>query len=67
MICENCGMMCDRDEADVGVGIIYGPWGCACGWSERVEYNLINGPKTRDGYRLDQYGGATPINPEVIS
>ncbi|MEU4558401.1 hypothetical protein AB0F72_08425 [Actinoplanes sp. NPDC023936] len=65
MICPNCGVMCDRDEADVGVGIIYGPWGCYCGWSERAEYNLLDGPKlTPDGYELDQWGGATP--PQIL-
>lgn len=60
MKCPNCGNMCDRDEADVGVGIIYGPWGCGCGWSESEEYNLLTGPKERDGHVLDQWGGATP-------
>lgn len=60
LICPRCGRACARDEADVGVGLIFGPWGCYCGWSERSEYNLTTGPKERDGYVLDQWGGATP-------
>lgn len=59
-LCPNCGMECWRDSADVGVGIVYGPWGCMCGWSEWDEYNLLSGPKGADGYRFDQWGGATP-------
>ena len=61
MKCENCGAECGRDEVDVGVGIIYGPYGCGCGWSEDERYNILDGPKeTKDGYTIDQYGGATP-------
>lgn len=61
MICPNCDHECYRDEIDVGVGIIYGPWGCPCGWSEDPKYNQLDGPKkTKGGYTLDQYGGATP-------
>lgn len=32
--CPRCGGLCSRDEADIGIGIMYGPWGCACGWLE---------------------------------
>ncbi len=33
--CPKCGADCWRESADVGVGIIYGPWGCPeCCWSE---------------------------------
>ncbi len=61
MICPNCGFECCRDSADVGIGIMYGPWGCECGWSEDERYNTLTGPKrTKNGYVLDQYGGATP-------
>lgn len=52
-----------RDEADVGVGIIYGPWGCpACGWSEYSEYDLSDGRSAVDerGGAIDQYGGYHP-------
>jgi hypothetical protein len=35
MTCPKCGAECGREEADVGVGIMYGPWGCGnCGWRE---------------------------------
>lgn len=35
MNCPKCGDDCWRDSADVGVGIIYGPYNCTyCGWSE---------------------------------
>lgn len=42
-ICPNCGEEAWREEADVGVGIIYGPWGCSCGWSEDDKYNRLTG------------------------
>lgn len=33
--CPRCGGPLDRDEVDVGVGVIYGPAGCpACFWTE---------------------------------
>jgi len=33
--CPKCGGELERDEADVGVGIVYGPAGCpACFWVE---------------------------------
>jgi hypothetical protein len=62
MICPECGAQCDRDSVDVGVGVIHGPWGCSCGWSEDDEYNLHKrtpGPDERGGY-VDQYGGYHP-------
>ncbi len=50
-----------RDSVDNGLGIQYGPYGCQCGWSEREEYDVRDGPKyTDNNYRLDQWGGATP-------
>lgn len=59
--CPNCGEYGWRDSADVGVGIIYGPWGCPCGWSESDDYNQLTGPKrTALGGTLDQYGILTP-------
>lgn len=65
MTCPNCGAECWRDEADVGVGVIYGPWGCPCGWSESAEYDVTAGPKLDEhGYQLDQWGGATP--PQIL-
>lgn len=61
MICPNCGEACWRDEVDVGVGVMHGPWGCPCGWSSDPGYDLTEGPKTTaEGHRLDQWGGLTP-------
>ena len=63
MECPNCKGECYRGEVDVGVGIIFGPWGCPCGWSEEDAYNLLDGPKyTEAGGVIDQYGGVTPRN-----
>lgn len=43
-VCEKCKTPCDRDEVDVGVGVIYGPWGCSnCGWSDDSRYDCSNG------------------------
>lgn len=66
MDCPKCGAEdLYRDSVDVGVGIIVGPFGCPCGWSEDEEYDVTAGPKlTPDGYELDQWGGATP--PQIV-
>ena len=53
MNCPECGSECGRDEADVGVGTMYGPYGCACGWSESSEYNH------NVDQRIDSRGGLT--------
>ena len=35
MICPNCRSECDREEVDIGVGTLTGPWHCNnCGWSQ---------------------------------
>jgi hypothetical protein len=61
MKCENCGEEAWREDCDVGVGIIYGPWGCPCGWSEDPRYNVLDGPKVTElGGTIDQWGGITP-------
>lgn len=62
MDCPNCGGTdLWRDSADVGVGIIYGPYGCPCGWSESEEYNQLAGSKlTASGSPTDPWGGAHP-------
>ncbi|QWY83271.1 hypothetical protein [Rhizobium phage RHph_X2_25] len=51
-----------RDSVDVGVGTIYGPWGCpCCGWSESEAYDLeFGGGVQANGSYLDPYGGLTP-------
>ncbi len=65
MDCPKCGDECWRDSADVGVGYIYGPWGCpTCGWSEDSELDRTNPqrlPSVRDGYWHDQFGGVWPV------
>jgi len=51
--CPECSEACDRDAVDVGVGVIYGPWGCnTCGWSEDPKYNH---PTAESGF--DPQGG----------
>lgn len=60
MDCPKCKEECNRDEVDVGVGVIYGPWGCAyCGWSEcDIEQMRKDYP---DRY-VDQFGGVHSID-----
>ena len=61
--CPKCGSdEIERDEVDVGVGVITGPWGCLeCGWSENLEYDFSDG-RSRETERgtLDPLGGLTP-------
>lgn len=54
--CPNCGSQnIERDEVDVGVGVIYGPYGCHdCGWSADPEYDLSD----PDRSQIDEKGGA---------
>lgn len=59
MNCPKCNSECDRDEADVGVGILYGPWGCySCGWSE-IDRAAVEAEYP--GYYCDPTGGLTKI------
>jgi hypothetical protein len=61
--CPKCGTECMRDYVDIGVGILYGPWGCpGCGWSEDPEYDHSEGQSmvTEHGGIKDQYGGVHP-------
>lgn len=58
--CPSCGHEAYRETADVGVGIIFGPWGCPCGWSEDDRYNQPQGPTSASGVRTDQWGGLYP-------
>lgn len=49
MICPCCGAPCQRDEVDVGVGTITGPWGCPdCGWVEAQPELLETLPMDED-------------------
>lgn len=68
MKCPKCGTDCDRDEIDVGVGVVTGPWGCSgCGWSEDERYDLSNGqPRERDGGVIDPRGGWTPSSARCV-
>ena len=60
--CPRCGSECCRDEVDVGVGVMIGPWGCACGWSEDSRYDLSDGKSpVRDGGVIDSRGGWTRL------
>lgn len=62
MNCPKCNTPCDRDEVDVGVGVVTGPWGCSnCHWSEDERYDLSDGRSNqRDGGTIDERGGFTP-------
>lgn len=66
MDCPKCGNECDRDEVDVGVGVIYGPYGCyACGWSDDPEYDSSEGESEKQkqypNHYVDPCGGLTPL------
>lgn len=66
MNCPHCKEPCQRDEVHNGVGMMYGPYGCICGWSEDERYDCrkerAEGTyKIKDGGYLDQYGGWTRI------
>lgn len=49
LACPKCGSVeCWRDEVDVGVGTVSGPWGCPdYGWSEDNLYD--GGLQEKDG------------------
>lgn len=56
--CPHCGEPCDRESVDVGVGVIFGPWGCSgCGWSSDSRYDSREGiVRDGDDRVLDQFG-----------
>jgi hypothetical protein len=61
--CLKCSADCYRDSVDIGVGVMFGPWGCPnCGWSENEKYDLSSGksPLDKEGGAIDQYGGYHP-------
>ena len=42
MGCPKCGGETVRDEVDVGVGIMHGPWHCIeCGWSQGEDVDKL--------------------------
>lgn len=46
MKCPECGADCWREEVDVGVGLVTGPWMCTeCHWDEDQEF-----PMTQDNW-----------------
>lgn len=64
MKCPKCGDDCWRDSCDVGVGVIYGPYGCPCGWSEDRELDRTSGGHGNQtpGWWTDQYGVSYSID-----
>lgn len=56
MDCPICGRECNRDEVHNGVMMLYGPWGCQCGWSEWEEYCDNPDPS------IDSMGGGSSKN-----
>ena len=68
MDCPNCKAKdLWRDSVDVGVGTIYGPYGCECGWSEDEKYNQLkgNGGWQEEGAYVDPFGGYWPKDNDV--
>lgn len=67
MNCPKCNAECWRDEVDIGVGTIYGPYGCPeCGWSEDAEYDRSSGDGNKaeaklPGWHIDQWGRAIRV------
>lgn len=58
--CPKCNALCDRDVVDVGVGNMYGPYGCPqCGWCEDERFDQTFVEQPDDGH-IDQWGGFTP-------
>lgn len=58
-LCPLCQSECARDEVHNGVTMLYGPYGCDCGWSEDARYNLHEVAQPADGV-IDSRGGFTP-------
>lgn len=64
--CPECSEPCRQDSVDVGVGVIYGPWGCSnCGWSEDPQYDCSEGklPTHPDypGRYVDPFGSVHSV------
>ncbi len=55
-LCPHCAGECYRDSVDVGVGTMYGPYGCySCGWSQDREYDNSAGPSPAQQADPDRY------------
>lgn len=54
MNCPRCNCECGRDEVHNGITMLYGPYGCSCGWSEDNRY--CDNPN----FQIDSKGGFTP-------
>lgn len=67
--CPKCGSAeLWRDSVNIGVGVIYGPWGCGdCFWSQDEEYDLSGDtlPFDEKGGMIDQYGTYYPPENEI--
>jgi len=63
--CPKCGEEMYRDEVDVEVGVICGPWGCGyCGWSSDPRYDCSGDKESpaqseHPEWYVDQWGGMT--------
>lgn len=66
MKCPKCNSTCERDNADVGIDWVDGPFGCPnCDWSESAVYDLSENQSPIDvesGCVKDKFGGLHPMN-----
>lgn len=68
--CPKCGEEVYRESADVGVGVIYGPWGCMmCGWSEDPRFDSSEGESKASKEHSDMlvFSDGTMMRKEGIS
>lgn len=65
--CPKCGRRCGREEAHNGIAMLYGPWGCYCGWSEDSQYDRSAGQSgIVDGGIIDQWGMMTVMDESEV-
>lgn len=59
MNCPECSAQCWRNEVDVGVGLITGPWCCSeCAWDEDQAFPMTSTNWSEwlgDGPKPDEY------------
>ena len=67
-VCPRCGEEeLHRDSVHNGVGVLHGPYGCPCGWSEYEEYDAkFKGGYQKDGGYSDPYGNFFPEENIVV-